>query len=262
MNAPAPVHIQNVVIARIVADWDRRADSAADFGSLGTLSYGEALVMARRDEEVFYTLLVESVNGNPAARHTLMRAMLPKCIRFGLTCRKLARDSRDEAYTTAIACLWSAIVSYPLHRRKNPAGQLAMRTLEIITTAVPEDRLECVPYTATYMEQLEESDEFARRFDPNIGSENARHFSQVLRVLEWAVTTPASTGRGMIFTRDEAHLLGQWSIFDVAEREQICTSTGKSYEALERKVYRLRDRLAREISHHELTRDAFDTAAA
>lgn len=255
----------NPVVERIVQDWDLRASRTADFGSLGLLTFAAARESASTPQGL-HALAVEAAAGSEAARHTVLRVMLPKAVRLSRTCRGLRNRPHDEATNIAVACLWNVIGNYRAPAGSlDAAGRLSLAALKLVTaTCRPnetEHEVPCDPHRlATYTEQsTAEGPEGITGTGTHSSwkTEATEQMEQMLHVLEWAVKTPATTGRGMVLSAEDAKLLGQWVISTTTERQQICTDRGKSYACLERRVFRMRDRLAAEVSNQGLNRAQF-----
>lgn len=83
-------------------------------------------------DELLWPLLKLAVEGDELAARTVLQAMLGVFSRLGHRARLRGLDDPAE---TALEALWSAILTYPLHRRQRVAANLAGEALGMLPMA-------------------------------------------------------------------------------------------------------------------------------
>lgn len=125
-------HEWSSALAQAPSGWDLPLDSPAP-----TLQdVLEAISDAKDPDQLLYALLELHHDGDDTAGRVLLQTMLGSAHRLTRTARSrgLADGEAD-----AIAAMWAAIATYPMHRTKRVAANLALEALASLQKALTSD---------------------------------------------------------------------------------------------------------------------------
>ena len=145
-----------------VREWAANEPALGRCASLRDLQRRCEHSTAAQTDAILLALLQTTGDTAPLARRTLLQLMLPKVFSlYRYQCRfRQVGASHLERQAAAVAAMWEAIVTYPMHRRTGVAGTLALDTLnkiggsrtrtreQIRTVAVREDWFAHLPAEA------------------------------------------------------------------------------------------------------------------
>jgi hypothetical protein len=184
------------------------------------------------------------------AHRILLQAMLNKALRLARTCHGLqVLEDRAGREAVAVTAMWEAIRTYPTARlRSRVTGNIALTALRLITRAYPAGQAQMhwlTPMTADELD-LPWAQTMATGLQPQTSS-NAVTCGELFALLSWARDH-------QVLTREEARLLGTYSLCSAGERQQLADRLGVQRDSLTRRMSRCRIKVLRAVQDHGLTR--------
>jgi hypothetical protein len=238
------------VIGKLNAEWTHRlANRTAHYGSLGQLSGSRAVTLlqgstAAERDRLFYAMLSAAASGNQAAERTLLQAMLPKTVQFTRTCKGLVTLAHQDAQCHAVAAMWEAIRTYPLHQTQKVCATLVLNALRLITNSHPAPSQRCFPTDDATLDGILTQTR-ADHGDNPLQDKSA--FEELITVIGWA------TDHGVL-RPDEAKLLGRYTVSTNAEKHALADELGRTRRALGQRIYQIHRKLAAGLDHFSVSR--------
>lgn len=243
------------LIRALNAEWAQLAEQPASAGavqrwasSAGALSGAtclrdvEQLAGGVNGDEVLAALLRLATGGERLAARTVLQLQLGAAVKLALRTCHYAGGDLQEAKARAVSCLWEAIATYPLPRRRgNHAASLALDTLNRLTSHA-DNRPGRAVRQAELLEVASEDllQSLADRAEPVAAADPAR---EVLELLAWAV-------RRKVLSTEDADLLRQLHT-STGEREltqaALARQLGVGHAALRQRNSRATRRLAEAV---------------
>jgi len=225
-------------------EWDTElADSIHRFGPLGTLTCTEVIELLRTtkaDEQrdhILITLLDLNHAGMDVAGKVVIRAFMPLALGYARTSaatRDLYRHSRFDATDTVLAAFWEVVATYPVEaRRTSVAGNLRGRMMKALRG-----------FGSHVGVEYNTSDEYLEDLVNGDAQEPEEDALEELRTLfTWAIDTE-------VLTRDEVVLLVKIELAETdpgQAREDAAAELGITRETLNKRVYRIRNKLIQAV---------------
>lgn len=246
------------VLGKMRHEWAHVSGPAtADYGSLGQITGDEAYEKLSQTaytdpeagDELYYEAVIAAQNGNAAFERLLLQLFLHNALRYCHASRYLARLKNSQglqaAFAVAIDGFWEAIKSYPKHRTHRVASRISIDALGIITRShgVVLDDIVSDQVVADAQGSLLGTG----HAEPE-AEDNHKALTEVMAVLQWGVDNGT-------LRADEARLLGRHSIATRAERTEMAKDMDVTYATLQKKVYKLMEKLARAVRSRGLERE-------
>lgn len=165
-------------IAALRHEWLTLADTALPWSLASTASATagdlvDAITSGPHHDVLLHQLLTLHRDGDELAGRIVLQAMLGRANRLTRTAAGRGHDADD-----AVAGLWTAIATYPLHRTANVAANLAMDALKAMSPARDE-----TPLSPEVLEGQIHNDQDAGRLAPHSPSAS----DEAVTVLLWAL---------------------------------------------------------------------------
>lgn len=178
-------------IAALRHEWLTLADTPLPWSLTGTASVTagdlvDAITSSPHHDALLHQLLTLHRDGEQLAGRIVLQAMLGRANRLTRTAAGRGQDADD-----AVAGLWTAIATYPLHRTAHVAANLAMDALKAMSPAEGE-----TPLSPEVLEGQIHDDQGAGRLTPRSPSAS----EEAVTVLLWALDH-------QVLTQDEVQLL-------------------------------------------------------
>lgn len=239
LNAEWAQLVQQPAGAAAARTW---AGGDAALAGAGSLRDVERLAGGPDGEQVLAALLRLAQGGDRLAGRTVLQLQLGAAVKLALRTCHYAGGDLQEAKARAVSCLWEAIATYPLPRRRgNHAASLALDVLNRLTSHA-DNRPGRAVRQAELLEVAQEDllQSLADRPEPTTDTDPA---GEVLELLRWAV-------RRQVLSADDADLLRQLHTSN-NEREltqaAMARQLGISHAALRQRSSRATRRLAEAV---------------
>lgn len=228
-------HEWSSTLAETPTDWDLPLDSPTT-----TLQEVlEAISDADNPDQLLHALLQLHHNGDDTAGRLLLQTMLGSTHRLARTARS---RGLPDGEADAIAAMWAAIATYPMHRTKRVAANLALEALSSLQKALSSD----LPAS----EDLEDLAHWEQSCGRLSGSHGPSASEEASEALLWALDQD-------VLTRDEVAMLTSIYITsDRATSAELGEIHGLSAAALRQRQHRAVRKLATAV------RAEYDLAAA
>lgn len=246
------------LLRKMSSQWQQGSgQEVQDYGTLGTISGDEAMATLRqagasRADRMLHQAICEASSGNAALERLLLQMFIGKIVKFTRSCRYLIHlrttRSADEAFCVGVECFWEAIRKYPKHRTEHVAANLCLNALKIISHLDAE--FDVIPYGNEYSGHTNPTPTLLETVPHQVGNDRSgEELAEVMRVLQWAIDAQS-------LTSVEARLLGQYTVSTPAEKHELAQASGATVTELSKKVYNIKMKLAKAISHHGIERGA------
>lgn len=185
-------------IGALRTEWAALAESPLPWSLQGTSAQTadellQAITTGPAHDDLLHQLLVLHHDGDSFAGRVVLQCMLGRADRLTRTAAGRGHDADD-----AVAALWTAIATYPLHRTTKVAANLAMDALHAMSPGGHD--LALSPDT---LEGQIHHDQDTGRLDPSAPSAS----DEAVTVLLWALDTN-------VLTREEVQLLAHTHLGD------------------------------------------------
>ncbi|MGP5319143.1 hypothetical protein ACTXMB_14525 [Arthrobacter rhombi] len=246
------------LLKKMSSEWQQGSGPRVDnYGTLGTLSGDEAMTTIRQAgpqgaDRMLHQAICEAADGNPVLERLLLQMFIGKIVKFTRSCRYLIHlkttRSADEAFCVGIECFWEAIRKYPTHRKEHVAANLCLNALKIISRLDTE--FDVTPYGNEYVGHTNPSPTLLETAPHETSNScSGEELAEVMRVLQWSIDVES-------LANEEARLLGQYTVSTATEKHELAEALGLTVTSLSKKVYNIKTKLAKAISHHGIERGA------